>query len=222
MSIIDRIKRITKANVNELLDSAEAPEKMLKQKIRDLEDTIKEAKEAAATFAVSYKKMEKQQEQSKRLKVEWQQKAEKAVQSGDDEMAKKALGEKLASEERVNNMEQSVIKSKMTYDELKSSLCTLQDLLNDAKLKLSELQSRKKAAAAQKAFGTKFDNVTDSSVDCSDFAKMEEDVLQAESEVEIDCDLRGDSGDVEKEIEKKSKELQVDAELEALKNKMKQ
>ncbi len=40
MSIFDRIRRITKANVNWLLDQAEPAEQELESKIKELEDTL--------------------------------------------------------------------------------------------------------------------------------------------------------------------------------------
>jgi phage shock protein A len=220
MSILDRIRRITRANVNDALDHMEDPEKMLKHKIRELEDATQTARQALANYAVSFKKMEKEQEQMKRLLAEWQQKAEASLKLGDEAMARKALAEKLKCTERIATLEPSIEQSRKTYGELKDNLAILQDQLRVAKLKASELQSRKHAAAAQQAFGASFDKVTASSVEDGDFAKMEDRVLQAESEVEIDREVRGDLSRTEAEVEKKSQELKVDAELEALKKSM--
>ena len=221
MSIMDRIRRLTKANVHDALDKMEDPEKMLKHKIRELEEASKTARQALANFAVSFKKMEKEQEQMKRLKAEWQLKAESSLKIGDEEMARKCLAEKLKAEERINNLDPSIIQSKKTYAQLKDNLAILQDQLRIAKVRAAELQSRKHAAAAQQAFGTSFDKVTASSVDDADFAKMEEEVLETESEVEIDREVRGDLTKADIAIEKQSQELKVDAELDALKKSMK-
>jgi len=220
MSIFDRIRRITSANMNDALDRMEDPEKMLKHKIRDLEETTKMAKQALANFAVSFKKMEKEQEQMKRLLAEWQQKAESSLTLGDEDMARKALAEKLKCTERIATLEPSIAQSRKTYGDLKDNLAVIQDQLRMAKLRATELQSRKHAAAAQQAFGSSFDKVTAGGVDDADFSKMEENVLQAESEVEIDREVRGDLSRTEAEVEKKSQEIRVDAELAALKKSM--
>ena len=220
MSILDRIRRITSANMNDALDRMEDPEKMLKHKIRDLEETTKMAKQALANFAVSFKKMEKEQEQMKRLLAEWQQRAESSLALGDEDMARKALAEKLKCTERIATLEPSIAQSRKTYGELKDNLAVIQDQLRMAKLRATELQSRKQAATAQQAFGSSFDKVTAGGVDDADFSKMEENVLQAESEVEIDREVRGDLSRTEAEVEKKSQEIKIDAELAALKKSM--
>lgn len=221
MSLIERLRRIAEANINELLDKAESPEKMLKQKIRELENAIKDAKSALADFAVAFKKMEKEQDQLKRLSAEWEQKAASAVKIDDEDMAKRALGEKVKAEERAQSLEPSVKDSKSRYEELKGSLVTLQDQLSTAKLKLSELKSRKQTADAQKTFGATLDKAESSVLGDDEFSKMEESVLRAESEAEIDHEIRGDRPLDEASLEKKSRELQVEAELDALKKKMK-
>jgi len=221
MSIFERIRRITQANINLVLDKAENPEKMLKQRIRELEETVAEAGKALAEYAVSFKKSEREQDQLKRLRDEWRHKAETSLQAGDEETAKRALGEKVRAEERIAEIAPSVSRSKETYAGLKKNLTTLQDQLRDARVKLAELRSRKTAAGARKKFSETLDRAASAigSGD-ADFDRMEEQVLQAESKVEIDAEIKGDLTDVLAETEKKSAELRVDAELAALKKKM--
>ena len=218
MSILERIRRITRANVNEVLDKAESPEKMLKQRIRDLEETMTEAKKALADFSVAYKKVEKEQEQAKRLAGEWELKAEQAIRAGDDSMAKRALGEKLKAQDRDQVLEPSVDQSRRRHAELRDNLTQLQDQLTETKLKLTEFQTRKQAAAAQKSFTQTMDKTGSSSPD-GDLAKLEEEVLRAESEAEIEADIRG-GGRSHAEVERKSKNLLLESELDAMKKRL--
>jgi len=151
MSILDRIRRIASANVNDALDRMEDPEKMLKRKIRDLEETTKTAKQALANFAVSFKKMEKEQEQMKRLLAEWQQKAGSSLALGDEDMARKALAEKLKCTERIAALEPSIAQSRKTYGDLKDNLAVIQDQLRMAKLRSDRIavaQARRGRAAS--------------------------------------------------------------------------
>jgi len=220
MSIFDRIRRITHANVNDALDRMEDPEKMLKHKIRELDEATKNARLSLANYAVSFKKMEKEQEQMKRLQDEWKAKAGSSIKLGDEAMARRALAEKLKCTERIAALEPSIAQSRKTYNDLKDNLGVLQDQLRIAKHKAAELQSRKQAAAAQQAFGSTFDKISSGAVEDADFVKMEDNVLQAESEVEIDREVRGDLSRTEAEIEKQSQQIRVDAELEELKKSM--
>ncbi len=221
MSIGDRLRRLIKANLNEGLDKIENPEKLLKQRIRELDESVKSSKQAVTKFAVTVVKMEKEQDQLKRLKAEWLQKAESSIKIGDDDMARKALSEKVKVEERINDLEPSVSESRKTCDDLKANLQKLNDQLKTAKLKLAELQSRQEAANARKSFGNHFDKASETSVDNDDFARMEEKVLEAEAEVDIDNEIRNEMAGIDESLEKKSKELRVDSELEALKKQMK-
>ena len=210
MSILDRLRRITRANVNDALDHAESPEKMLRQSVRELEDSIKEAANAASDYAVALKKQEKELELCKRHREEWQHRAEEAVQSGDDEIARKALTEKVKAEERCKTLEPSVAERQKVYAGLRDKLSRLKNNLSDARLKLSELQSRKHAATAEQAFEAQLAKSSAS----ADFEKLEDEVGQAEARAEIEREIRGD---VDSDIESATAELQVEAELNALK-----
>ena len=220
MSLGNRLRRLVQANINEGLEKMENPGKLLKQKIRELEAAADSAKQAVTKFAVTVIKMEKEQEQLKRLKAEWQQKAESSVKTGDEDMARRALLEKVKAEERINDLSPSVTESRKTYDELKNNLLRLQDQLKTAKLKLAELETRQEAAKARKAFGNHFDKASGTSVDDVDFTKMEERVLEAEAAVEIDQEIRNEMAGIDETLEKKSQELRVDSELEALKKQL--
>jgi phage shock protein A len=106
------------------------------------------------------------------------------------------------------------------YEELKENLVVLNDHLHAARLSLSELQMRKKAAEAQKAFGGKLDKALTLSGGNINFSSFEEEVLRAEMEVEIDREIRSDMAAIEREIEQKTVDSIVDSELEILKKKL--
>ena len=220
MSIVGKIQRIARANIYQLLEKAENPEKMLKLRMRELDKAIKEAKTESVGFAVMLKKMEKDQEQMKRLHDEWQHKAERSLAAGDEETAKKALREKVKAQERADRLEPRVKESRQTCTDLKEGLVLLQDQFEAVRLKLSELSSRKRAVDAQKAYGKAMDKAVGSGEEESDLARMEESVLQAEAEAEIDRETRGETLAADAGSDKKARELQVEAELEAMKKKL--
>lgn len=221
MSLIDRIRRITQANIHALLDKAESPELMLKDSIRSMEDALREARQAAADYALTIKKFEKEQEQLKRLRAEWQHKAEQAVQVGEEKVARTALEEKLKADERIKALEPTIRERNSRYGELRENLVKLQDQLKEAQLKLSDLQSRKQAASAQKTFDDKLGKAAGAGPgSSSDFEKFEGQVMQEEAEAELSRDLRREPGDADAAIQEKSAQLSVDAELEALKKRM--
>jgi phage shock protein A len=220
MSIIDRIRRIAQANIHSLLDKVDTPEMAIQDKIGELEKAISEAKEALAAFGVSQKRLEMEQANSERAVTEWTQKAESELKGGKEAAARNALVYRIRSKERADRLGGMLDQSRKTYAELKENLVVLTDQLKAAKISLSELQSRKKAAEAQKAFGGKLDKAMAVSGRDLNFSPYEEEVLQAEMEVEIEREVRGEMATIEKEIEQREVDSIVDAELEELKKKL--
>jgi len=215
MSLMDRIKRIAKGNLSELLDKVDKPELQLKGHISELEEHLKEAKEAVAEFAVSHKKNEKELDQHKRMRDEWQYKAEACLKAGDETMAKRALGERIRLEERIKRLEPSLVNSGSAYVQLKQQVIELGDNLKAARTTLVELQSRDRAAKAQQKFGKHIDSVSPKGA--IDFSRFEDAVLQKEAEVEIEREMRGEMTDIEERLDQQSVADRVDRELGALK-----
>jgi len=220
MSIIERVKRIARANIHSLLDRADTPEMALQEKIEELQQTIGDAKEALAGYAVSCKRLEMEKIQSTRAVAEWMQKAETELKNGRESAARNALTHRIRSRDRAERLGGMIEQSRKIYEELKENLVLLNDHLRAAKLSLSELQTRKKAAIAQKAFGGSLDKAMTVSGRDINFSSFEEEVLQEEMEAEIDREVRTDMAAIDREIEEKAVESIVDSELESLKKKL--
>jgi phage shock protein A len=220
MSIIERIRRIARANIQNLLDKADTPEMALQEKIEELENTISEAKEALVGYAVSRKRLEMERDHSRKAVSEWMYKAEAELKSGRESAARNALTLRIGAQERADRLDRMIEQSLKTYEELKENLVLLNDHLRAARLSLSELQTRKKAAQAQKAFGGKLDKALTLSGGDINFSSFEEEVLQTEMEVEIDREVRSDMAGIDREIEQKTIDSIVDSELETLKEKL--
>lgn len=94
MGILDRISTILRANINDLLDRAEDPEKMLEQILRDMQSQIVEARGAVATMIAQEKELQADMQENERLTTEWTRKAELAVTRGQDDLAREALKRK--------------------------------------------------------------------------------------------------------------------------------
>ncbi len=99
MGIFDRISRLLRANVNDLLDNAEDPEKMLDQLIRDMNEEIRRARSQVAAMIAQEKELAADKAEADRLSAEWQRRAELAVDQARDDLAREALRRKRVSEE---------------------------------------------------------------------------------------------------------------------------
>ena len=90
MGIFDRLSTLVRSNLNDLISSAENPEKMLNQLILDMRSQLAKAKQQVAAAIADEKKLQAQAEQEKKQAEDWEKRAMLAVQEGRDDLAKQA------------------------------------------------------------------------------------------------------------------------------------
>lgn len=216
MAILDRIRRIAKGNITHWLNQVETPEAEVLAKITELEGASTEAKNALAGFAVTYKRLEKNLDSLRASRDDLSARAESALNAGDEAAARRALAEKVKTDERIQNLEPVLTSRRETYDELKENLVEIQDQLNQARSYMMDLRARKRAAEAEKSMGRQLDNLRSPGEFV--FDRLEDEVLETESQVEIEREMRGEFRPHDPTAERR--DIKVDAELAALKAKI--
>jgi phage shock protein A len=91
MGIFDRISRVVRANVNDMIDKAEDPEKVLEQSIREMGDDLVKMRQAVAQAIASQKRTEQQYQKNMAEANTWQQRAQLALTKGEESLAREAL-----------------------------------------------------------------------------------------------------------------------------------
>ena len=221
MGIFKRISDIVSANLNELTDSYEDPEKMLKQAIREMETSIAEATQQTAKAMASEKTMGRELDRNRQQAQLWKERATQAVQSSDDELAKKALVRKNEHEKLVSALQDQLESAGEASASLKRQLEGMKAKLAEAKRNLATLSARQRAANFRKQMETS--SVSGSmDVDENAFAKfdrLKSKVEQAEAEAEALSELRGSSGAeaVIDDMAPRQEDLDVAAQLAELK-----
>jgi len=211
------MRRITKANINWLLDKVEPAEQELESKIKELEETVLEGRESAASYGATFKRMQRELEQLERQQGDLKGEAERALTAGDEDTARKALTEKVKLAERISQIQPGVEHGSKTYGILRDNIVKLQEQLKAAKLKLQDLRARKRVAEAQNAFEQQLGKTVAVGAEAMAFDRLEDEVLQTEAEVEIRQEIHSDAlTDVQ--LAERSRDLQVEAELEAIKD----
>jgi phage shock protein A len=227
MSMLKRLSNLIRSNVNDALDKAEDPRKILEQTILDMANEHKNAKKRLLETMTLLKQSERQAENYKKASADWESKAMAALKGGNDELARAALGEKTKSDELVGEAEQGVAQQKAYCEELKSSLSQLEQKINEAKGKRDELLARlssaemkKKQAAIQSGEGPR-DATKDASA-FDTFDRMVEKIENSEAELDARKELYGDTTgpEIERELARLGQESKADDALEALKRKM--
>ncbi len=97
--MMDRLSRLIRANVNDLIDRAEDPEKMIDQILREMHESIVMARAQVASMIAQEKELELEAAETRNLAGEWGRKAERAVTAGKDDLAREALRRKRDNEE---------------------------------------------------------------------------------------------------------------------------
>src|ERR1044072_3216067 len=91
MSLMERVSALIRANLNDLVDKAEDPEKMLKQVILDMENQLIQVKTQVAVAIADEHLLDKKLKDNAANRAEWMRKAELAVDKRDDALARAAL-----------------------------------------------------------------------------------------------------------------------------------
>jgi len=140
MGTFSRIRYVISANVNALLEKAEDPEKLLRALIREMEDAGEDARLAVADLLAERQHLERVAERLELEVQEWQERAEKAVATDRDDLARAALKARseLAAGLESNRAEQHLLGERIA--QLETDMQTLKGKLADAKRKLKEMQ----------------------------------------------------------------------------------
>ena len=94
MGLFSRIGTLFRSNINELINKAEDPEKMLNQVLVDMKSQLVEAKKQVAVAIADEKRIKKQLDQETAKAKDWERKAMLAIKAGDDGLARAALARK--------------------------------------------------------------------------------------------------------------------------------
>ncbi|MEZ0537493.1 PspA/IM30 family protein [Caldicellulosiruptoraceae bacterium PP1] len=220
MGVFGRIAQLIKANINDLIDKAEDPEKMLNQLIIDMQEQLEKAKVEVANAIADEKILQKKVEENRKLAEDWQKKAELAVAKGEDELALEALKRKKEYENLANDYQKQYDAQHEAVEKLKDGLRLLEDKIEEAKRKKDLLIARSKRADAQATISETMSKITDTSKFDS-FERMAQKIEQKEARAEAMDELNN----VSKTLEDRFKELENDdadalEELKKLKEQM--
>lgn len=217
MSIFDRISRIIKANLNDVLDKAEDPEKMLKQLLDEANENLMEVKTQTASAIAQLKQLEAKEREYQSEAEKWQAKAELAVTKGEDDLAREALARKKTAQSTADGFKAQVTAQHQSVDQLKASLGELESKIAEMNVKKDLLIARHRRAEAEQNIQKTMGKVGQSSA-LSAFERLERKVTDEEARAAAYGELNHDSLDDKfKQLESHS---DVDDELAALKAKL--
>lgn len=218
MGLFSRITDVFKANVNDVLDKVEDPEKMLKQMVIEMEESVNKTTLAVAQAIANEKGLERKIEKARKDKEDWEQKAVQALQASREDLARAALEKKAISERNLTDLVPIHVQARETSNKLRQQLDSLKSKFDEARSRQSTLVARSQAAKAQKQIAQSIGGVGSDAF--SKFDKFEGKIEKLEAEASAYEELAGSNTNLDDEFKKLSSGASVDTELEAMKAKM--
>jgi phage shock protein A len=219
MPIFEKIKRILKSNINDLLDRVEDPEKILEQLLEDMQQELKEAKIQVAGAIRDGNKLEAQYRENLESSEKWEKRAIVFIQNGDDIRAKEALRRKRSFSDLAESFREQLEAQKESIAVLKDGLATLESKIEEAKHKRAFLIARQKRAEAERIIQQTMAGISDSTA-LSAFDRIQNRVLDAEMNVEALRELHQLS--LEDRFAELNRNNEIEDELARLKAKLNQ
>jgi phage shock protein A len=217
MGLFDRLSRVVRANLNDMVSKAEDPEKVLEQAVTDMQEDLVQLRQAVARAIASQKRTEQQYNKNQSEANNWQQRAQLALQKGDENLAREALTRRKANAEAAGTLKGQLDQQTTQVDTLKRNLIALEGKISEAKTKKDMLKARVSAAKANEQLQSAVGRLGTGSA-MGAFERMEDKVLEIEARSQALGELGGN--DLESQFAMLESGSDVDDELAAMKANM--
>lgn len=215
MAILDRISRLVRANINDLIDQAEDPEKMIDQILRDMQSNMTTARAQVAAMIAQEKELEADVNESQELVTEWNEKARRAVAAGKDDLAREALRRKHDAQENLEVYQQQHGVQEQTVEKLKQQLQLLESKYQSTLSQRDSLIARSRRAKAQQHVAERVTSL--SPLDASsELERMERRIRSNEARAAATIEMEDTSLDAQ--FRELDYDVDIEKELEALKS----
>jgi phage shock protein A len=216
MGILDRVSTLVRANINDLIDRAEDPEKVVKQLIADMNSQLVQVKTQVAASIADEKQLYQRYQDNQAKANDWQQRAELAVEKGQDDLAREALMRRNAFQQTADGFKTQYEEQARQVESLKDALHQLEAKIQEASTKEELLIARHRRAKAETQIRTTLAGMDQSSALAS-FNRIEEKVAQQEARAAALGELDQDT--MEHRFQLLQQESELDKQLSELKEK---
>ncbi len=216
MALLERVSTLVRANLNDLIDKAEHPEKMIKQVILDMQNQLLQVKTQVAIAIADQHLLDKKKKENEEKVADWMRKAELAVDKKQDDLARAALQRVESYRELSESFAQQLVDQKAQVENLKSALRNLEQKLTEAQAKADVLVAQhRRARAVGKASDAKMAAGNGSSANA--FNRMKHKVAHAEAHSNAKAEIAAD--DMEDRLAALEKEDRIEQLLADMKAK---
>jgi phage shock protein A len=216
MALLERVSTLVRANINDIVDKAEDPEKMIKQVILDMRNQLLQVKTQVAISIADQHVLEGKLKENSESEKQWIKRAEMAVDKKDDALARAAVSRAMSHQAIAGSFRQQVEDQKTQVENLKAALLKLEQ-------KLAEAVSKSDMLIAQHRRSRALGKATEAGMAMGDnsksaaFDRMKNKVEHSESTAQAKSDLLAD--DVDEQFARMEKESEIDRLLAEIKAK---
>ena len=218
MALLERVSTLIRANLNDLVDKAEDPEKMIKQVILDMQNQLLQVKTQVAISIADQHLLAKKLKENEEAEQQWMRRAEMAVDKKDEALARAAVERAMSHKSMTENFHQQVEDQKTQVENLKTALLKLEQ-------KLAEANAKSDMLVAQHRRSRALGKATDAGMAMGDnsnaaaFDRMKNKVHHTESAAQAKAELLADN--VEDRFAALEKQDEVERLLAEIKSKRK-
>ena len=216
MALMERVATLIRANLNDLVDKAEDPEKMLKQLILDMQNQLLQVKTQVAIAIADQHLLMKKQQEHKEKAAEWMKKAELAVEKQQDDLARAAIERSMSCQSMADNYGHQVEDQTVQVENLKSALQKLERKLAEAQSKADLLIAQHRRARALNRAGDARLVLSDCSTDLA-WERTKDKFRRSEALSAAKAEMLGDN--IEDRFASLEKQQEIDKVLSELKAK---
>lgn len=190
MALLERVGTLLRANLNDLVEKAEDPEKLLKQLVLDMENQLLQLKTQVAIAIADEHLLAKKLREHEEQAVDWQRKAELAVRKQSDDLARAALERTLSYQQMAAGFLQQLEDQRTEAEDLKQALRKLEQKLTETRSRceilIAEHRRARTVGKAQRAHAAIDRQSTDAA-----FQRMKTKVIGAEAQNSAQRELMG-------------------------------
>jgi phage shock protein A len=217
MGILQRTSDLVAANLNDLVDRFEDPQRMLRHALRQMDVLLETMSLAVARSIAAERLLAKTREEHLERAAEWQRRAALAVGEGDDATARRAIARQLDHQHAARLTEKELVTAQSANERLRGELAALRDKQASGRTKLALLSARQTAATAQRQLATAWGSHEQArTVTRFDYFCQQVELAEAEAMALVELETH-DEAQLDAEFERRRTKSAIDTELTRLK-----
>ncbi len=142
MALLERVATLIRANINELIERAEDPDKLVKQVVLDMRNQLLQVKTQVAIAIADEHLLKRKKNEHDEQAAEWVRRAEVALSKAEEQLTRQCLDKSLSAKTIAAAFEPQIVEQSERVEDLKAALLRLQNKLAETESEAALLIAR--------------------------------------------------------------------------------